>query len=65
MISEREVRKYALHMALTVRRYGERVVLRERYDERKIVGSFRSWLSVKRATTRHARTMEAERWRRR
>ena len=58
MTSERDVRKHAQRMALTVRRYGERVVVRERYGERKIIGSFRSWLSIKRAISRHARTME-------
>jgi hypothetical protein len=59
MTNERDVRKHALRMALTVRQYGGRVVLRERYGERKIIGSVRSWFSAKRAISRYARTMEA------
>ena len=59
MVSERDVRKHALRMALTVRRSGERVVLRERYGERKIIGSVCSWFSAKRSITPYTRTLEA------
>ena len=58
MTSEREVRDLARQMGLTVRHYGERIVLRERYGKHKIIASFRSWFSVKRAIMRYARKKE-------
>ena len=39
----------ALHLGLTVRRQGNKLVLRERYNTKRKIGAFRSWAAVERA----------------
>ena len=39
----------ALHLGLTVRRQGNKLVLRERYNSKRKFGAFRSWAAVERA----------------
>jgi hypothetical protein len=48
-----EIRQWALHFALLVRRRGRRFVLSERYEPKRCVGSFRSWCEVERAIERY------------
>ena len=47
--TERAVRNYALHLALLVRRRGSRLVLSERYGQKRQLGAFRTWRAVHRA----------------
>lgn len=59
--TERNIRDYALHLALIVRRQGEKLALFERYGERAKIGTFRTWPAVKRALDRHCeRALESE-----
>jgi hypothetical protein len=41
-------RQYAQHLGLTVRRQGNKLMLRERYRAKKKIGEFRSWSAVER-----------------
>ena len=50
---ERFVRNYALHLALIVRRRGDKLVLFERYSPRRKLGSYRSWHAVEKAVERY------------
>src|SRR5690348_1164466 len=54
--NERNVRHYASHLALTVRRRGNSLELSERYGpphgEKRKIGTYRSWRSVERAIDR-------------
>ena len=52
-LPEKDVRNYALHMALLVRRRGSRLTLSERYPPKRKIGSFRSFAEVARAIVRY------------
>jgi hypothetical protein len=47
--TERQIRDLALHLALYVRRDGDRLVLRERYNNKRKIGTYRTWPAVQRA----------------
>jgi hypothetical protein len=51
--NEQRVRNYALHLALQVRKRGDRLVLSERYKDNgytgRRIGVFRTWAQVERA----------------
>jgi hypothetical protein len=53
MKSERGIRLYANHLALTVRRRGSMLDLFERYGERTKIGTYRSWLAVRLAIEKY------------
>jgi hypothetical protein len=54
---EQKVRRYALHLALLVRRRGDVLTLRERYDfngqAKRKLGEYRSFRAVERAIERY------------
>ena len=52
-MNERRIRDYALHLALMVRRQGNALALFERYDQKKKIGTFRSWSAVERAIEKY------------
>jgi hypothetical protein len=49
LYGEHKVRLYANHLALTVRRRGSALDLFERYGKRTKIGTYWSWLAVRRA----------------
>jgi hypothetical protein len=56
--TERNIRDYALHLALIVRRRGKLLTLSERYDDvqdyaKRKLGTYRSWAAVLRAIQRY------------
>jgi hypothetical protein len=53
MANERKVPAYANHLALTVRKDGNALLLSERYGKKRKIGTFRSWAAVERAIERH------------
>jgi hypothetical protein len=64
-LSERFIRKYALHLALHIRRRGKLLVLWEHHPPRRKIGEFRSFAAVERAIKRHGDflcTREGEKW---
>jgi hypothetical protein len=48
-MTEREIRDQALHLALWVRREGDGLVLRERYSDKRKIGTYRTWPAVAQA----------------
>jgi hypothetical protein len=50
---EKEIRNYALYLALLVRRRGDVLTLSERYPPKRKIGQYRSWAAVDRAIERH------------
>jgi hypothetical protein len=52
-MNEKQVRLYANHLALTVRRRGSGLTLSERYGVKKKIGEFCSIAAVKRALDRY------------
>ena len=50
---ERAVRDDAAHLAMTVRRRGNKLTLWERYDEKRRLGTYRSFKAVERGITEH------------
>jgi hypothetical protein len=70
LTEEYRIRQHALHLALCVRRTGDKLVLRERYADggyrprrrpadyyKQIIGTYRTWRAVDRALDRY---MDAE-----
>jgi hypothetical protein len=57
MTEEKRIRLYANHLALTVRRCGKLLELRERYGDngysKAKIGTYRSWKAVERAIVRY------------
>jgi hypothetical protein len=51
---EKTIRNYALHLALIVRRRGTMLALYDRYEPRRKVGEYRTWLGVERAIRAYA-----------
>jgi hypothetical protein len=51
---ERAVRDYAGHMAMTVRRRGNKLTLWEGYGEKRMLGTYRSFKAVERAITKYS-----------
>jgi len=48
-VTEKFVRTYANHLALTVRRRGRVLALHRRYGDRRKLGEYRTWHAVERA----------------
>ena len=51
---EKEVRQYASHLALTIRKRGHILVLSERYGQTQKIGKFRSFAPAERSIQRYA-----------
>lgn len=51
--TERDIRNYANHLALTVPGRGSVLALYERYDERRKIGEYRTLAAVKRAIVQY------------
>jgi hypothetical protein len=49
MMSEKSVRTYANHLALSVHRRGRVLALHWRYGDRRKIGAYRTWHAVERA----------------
>ena len=50
--SEKHIRMYANHLALTTRKRGRVIGLFWRYGDRRKIGEYRSWGAVERALTK-------------
>jgi hypothetical protein len=53
--TERDIRNYALHLALMVRRRSSVLALYERYDPKRKIGEYRTWAAVERAIAQYGR----------
>ena len=51
---ERAIRAYAVHLGLMVRRRSGVLALYERYGQKRKIGEYRTWGSVKRAIVRYS-----------
>jgi hypothetical protein len=50
---ERKIRDYALHLALIVRKYGNKFTLRKRYEPKQLIGTYTNWAQVKRGIMKY------------
>ena len=50
---ERDVRDYAAHMALLLRKRGSVLTLQEKNSPRRKLGKYRSWIAVERAIEKY------------
>ena len=50
---ERDVRDYAAHMALQLRKRGSVLTLQEKNSPRRKLGKYRSWIAVERAIEKY------------
>jgi hypothetical protein len=51
--TEQDIRNYALHLALMVRKRGSVMALYKRYDPKRKIGEYRTWAAVERAIVQY------------